>query len=682
MLQTSFCFLHLDQLRSNRLGKHLICISLGLCFNHLNVSFRLSLDLISFCLSQSGLLIQLCNLCILLCLLLCANLLHQGIVRLCVNNQRGGNIDTIFCGQLLIQIVGNCSINTCTVIGINLHNTELRSNFLDISNNIILDLTLHQALSVHIQYVDKGAKAVDPTTRIDNPISIPTYESTISTDFTFKGWDTELAPAFSNETVTAVYTESVRKYHVRYMNHGNILQDTEAPYGSLVLYDGDIPSYTAEETAFKFYLFSGWDKGGYVNGEKDINAVFDSCAYTTGYFDGKELRNLRPVEIYTMNQVGIANQVVEDKDDITIRMGNDFTYDDIVENVIVSRETAFNGSNYIDTGIKLLNEDRDWVIAVDYSMAGSNNRNSTLMQCYETNGTNGFRLWANGLAKVSWGTGSTDGASFDTRDMLVLRHIKGENSIHIYCANCYGDNINYVEIAKNRLTKTDATLVLGCAKADDGAYENFATGVIYWAKLWYADLGDAACRQLAAWTHEEFEFEACGFKRYYLSNSSKRSSLTFLQKTTLGKKMALSQASSNENGWGGTTVRTYLDSRIVKALPIGWQQLIKQVKVPSSAGGTSTDIVTADSYFFIPSAIEVDPTMTTEPYVNEGDSISFMTTNESRACTDLDGNKTNYWTRSPFISYRNYFYSVSETGNLYGYLFPSDQAGIRLMFCV
>lgn len=176
-------------------------------------------------------------------------------------------------------------------------------------------------------------------------------------------------------------------------------------------------------------------------------------------------------------------------------------------------------------------------------MAGSNSRNSTLMQCYETNGTNGFRLWANGLAKVSWGTGSTDGASFDTRDMLVLRHIKGENSIHIYCANCYGDNINYVEIAKNRLTKTDATLVLGCAKADDGAYENFATGVIYWAKLWYADLGDAACRQLAAWTHEEFEFEACGFKRYYLSNSSKRN-ITF---SNIGNTNT-----SNKISWSGS----------------------------------------------------------------------------------------------------------------------------------
>ena len=149
MLQTSFCFLHLNQLRSDRLGKHLICISLGLCFNHLNVSFRLCLNLISLRLSQSGLLIQLCNLCVLLCLLLCANLLHQGIIRLCIHNQSRGNIDSILCGQLLIQIVGDCSIHTCSIIGINLHDTELRSNFLDVSNNIVLNLALHQALTVH-----------------------------------------------------------------------------------------------------------------------------------------------------------------------------------------------------------------------------------------------------------------------------------------------------------------------------------------------------------------------------------------------------------------------------------------------------------------------------------------------------------------------------------------------------
>lgn len=532
------------------------------------------------------------------------------------------------------------------------------------------------------QYVDKGSKAVDPTKRTDNQIPTPTLESTVSTDFTFKGWDTEFTAAFSNATVTAVYTESVRKYRVRYMNHGAVLQDTTAPYGTLVLYDGDIPSYTAEETAFKFYLFSGWDKGGYVNGDKDINAVYDSCAYTSGYFDGKELNTLRPVEIYAMIQVGIANQAIEDKDDITIQMGNDFTYDDIEEKVFISSETVFDGTNHIDTGETIMSEDRDWTLAVDYRMGGSNARNATLMQCFETNGTNGFKLWSNNVSKIAWGSGSTDGASFGTRDMLVLRHIKGETGLRVYCANCYAEEIKYAEIARSRTTTTNATLVFGCSKADDGEYENFAKGTVYWAKLWYADLGDAACRQLAAWTHEDFGYYACGFKRYYLSNSSKRSSISFIQKTTLGQKMALSTNSSNKDGWAGATLRTYLDTRLVKALPIGWQQLIKQVKVPSSTGSQSTDIVTANSYFFIPSAIELDPNQTDEPYVNEGDTISFFTDNASRVCLDLEGNKTNYWTRSPFVTYSQYFYSVNETGSLYGFLFPSDAAGIRTMFCV
>lgn len=112
-----------------------------------------------------------------------------------------------------------------------------------------------------IQYIDKGGKAVDPVTRKENPIPTPTTESTISTDFTFSGWDTEFTTVFSNQTVTALYTESVRKYTVRYMNRGAVLQETVAPYGSMVLYTGDTPTYTSEETAFKYYLFSSWDKG-------------------------------------------------------------------------------------------------------------------------------------------------------------------------------------------------------------------------------------------------------------------------------------------------------------------------------------------------------------------------------------------------------------------------------------
>mgnify|MGYP002699999733 CR=1 FL=1 len=227
-----------------------------------------------------------------------------------------------------------------------------------------------------VQYIDKGDKAVDPVTRKENPIKTPTAESTISTDFTFSGWDTEFVAVFSNQTITATYTESVRKYTVRYMNRGAVLKETVAPYGSMVLYDDDTPTYTSEESAFKYYLFSGWDKGGYVTGDKDINAVYDSCEYSSTYFDGKEIGQLRPVEIYAMNKVGVEQNVATPKDEISIKLGNDFSYEDITEKTIISEPQVFDGKNYIDTNLKLFEEDRDFVLAVDYKMDITNANNT------------------------------------------------------------------------------------------------------------------------------------------------------------------------------------------------------------------------------------------------------------------------------------------------------------------
>ena len=80
-----------------------------------------------------------------------------------------------------------------------------------------------------VQYIDKGGKAVDPVTRAEKPIPKPTKKSTVSTDFTYAGWDTEFVTVFTNQTVTAKYTESVRKYTVRYLNNGAEKQKTVAP---------------------------------------------------------------------------------------------------------------------------------------------------------------------------------------------------------------------------------------------------------------------------------------------------------------------------------------------------------------------------------------------------------------------------------------------------------------------
>jgi len=117
-----------------------------------------------------------------------------------------------------------------------------------------------------VQYVDKGGSAVDPITREDSPISTPTKESTISTDFTFAGWDKTFNSIFDNLEVIATYSESVRSYTITYKSKGEIVQKSTGLYGENVPYTGDIPTYTLEESAYAYYLFTGWDKSGIIDG--------------------------------------------------------------------------------------------------------------------------------------------------------------------------------------------------------------------------------------------------------------------------------------------------------------------------------------------------------------------------------------------------------------------------------
>lgn len=534
-----------------------------------------------------------------------------------------------------------------------------------------------------VQYVDKGEKPVDPIKRAENPITTPTKQSSVSTDYTFSGWDSQLIPIFANLTITATYAESLRKYTVRYLSRGNVLLEETAPYGSTVLYSGDTPSYTAEESAYKYYLFTGWDKSGFVNGNKDINATYDSCEYNAGYFDGKDLSELRPVEIYAMTQVGIETQHITLKDTLSFELGHDYSFNDIEASVIIDKQLRFTGDNYLDTGIALFDEDRDFVLAIDYAFDTSSAQSSVIAQCFQHDGVQGFRAWINGSPKISWGTSSSNLSSVDKREMLVIRHIKGENGIHIYTSNLSGNESLYVELSKTRPTLTSATLILGCGKADDGVYENYAVGSVFWSKIWYADLGDKACRNIAAWTHETMEFEVCGFKNYYLSeNSSKRSSLTLLAKHLLSVNKQLSNSSVNTGGWAECKLNDYLNTRLFNALPIQWQQLIKQVKVNSSVGDKSMDVSPSDCYIFIPAVYEVDPSMTAEPYCYEGVPIPYLTTNESRICNYDNGEAHSYWLRSPNIAYASYFYRVEDTGSLSGYYYGYMEDGIRIMFSI
>ena len=525
-----------------------------------------------------------------------------------------------------------------------------------------------------VQYVDAESLPIDPITREKDPISVPTKASTISTTYEYAGWDSKFIPVWSDQVIKATYTEKTREYTVQYVSNNSVLQTSTAPYGSMVSYNGETPTYTSGEAARKYYLFDSWDKSGYVDGDKTINAIFDSCQYADQYFEGRELSTLRPVELYMMTKLNAAGIIsmadyIGTKDALTIQLGSDISCSDIEEQVLIENTMVFNGTNHLDTGIKLLAEDRSFVLAIDYKMDTESSNGSVLAQCFSGLDTSGFQLAYNGGVKLAWGSSSMSPSAVSNREMLVVRHIKGESGLHVYASNVKANTPLYASLSGAHNMAHNVSLVFGCNKLEDGSYEQHGMGTIYWSKVWYADLGDETCRQLAYWPHESLTLEACcetngSLKRNYLSdNSGMRSSVTFIASTVLSQPMVMdASSSSNSGGWKTYSLNKYLNNRLYYAFANQWRQLIKQVKVKSSVGNKSTEISSSDCYIFVPSISELYSGVSGEPYASEGTLISHFSSNASRICYTSDGMAVQYWTRSPNVGYTNYVHRISENG--------------------
>lgn len=538
---------------------------------------------------------------------------------------------------------------------------------------------------LEVQYVDKGEDAIDPTTREDNPIS-PTIPSTISHDYTFSKWDVSLKSIFSDRTITAVYTESLRKYQIKYVSKGTVLPGypKEGYYGDNIIYTGKTPTYTGEESGYKYYLFNRWDKSGFLtgdfdeNGVKTVNAIYDSFEYRDNAFVNKELEDMSPVEIYAMNQLGLAKDVITDKDAYTFSLGNDFNYDDVESKEIISEKMSFDGTNYYDTNIQLFDIDKDFVLAIDYRFTNSV-ANSVLAQCYQGSGTIGFKLQYNNEVQLKWGANTTDLTSVNEREMVVIRHKKGDTNLYIYNSNLGKDSVEIVSLASKEFTTT-STLVFGCEKQTSTIFTNYATGEIYWAKLWYADLGEEACKQLAIWTHESITLEACGFNRYYLSdNPDGMCNFSMLASHLLERTRTWNDSNTNVGGWAESKLNAYLNSRFYEAIPTQIKLLLKQVRIGSSVGNKSNDITWSDCYVAIPSVKEVDSTRNQEPYNSEGLSISYLTTSDTRKRSMPNGDYEKYWLRSPSTSFANYIWRVETSGSTESITNATEVLGILIL---
>ena len=122
---------------------------------------------------------------------------------------------------------------------------------------------------LNTQTVRQYGSAVNPVTA--GLISTPTKESTIDTVYTFIGWDVAFNYILGDLTVTAVFSETVRTYTVRFYNGSSLLQtDTVEAYGSTAYRGEELVSSTGA-------IWMGWDQPtNSVTSDMDVYALFVS----------------------------------------------------------------------------------------------------------------------------------------------------------------------------------------------------------------------------------------------------------------------------------------------------------------------------------------------------------------------------------------------------------------------
>ena len=542
----------------------------------------------------------------------------------------------------------------------------------------------------YTQWVDQGAKAYDPIKA--GEVDTPTIPSTEQYNYTFTKWDGIEQDVLTDITVTATYSSKIRTYLVRWFKQPGVLlkQLDNVEYGSCVEYGDKNPTMTENEGSKIYNIFTGWDKStGFISGNIDVYAKWATANNLPPA--GTQSYNMTPVQIYAVSRAKQADQYFADKDYIDVKMGNDVSFSN-VEEFTLGEELYFDKTDekVVDTGIKLFGEnDTSFTIAIDFEF-GDNDRDATLLSCFEYDGSEGFRLRYNGSnPELQWGNINETVGVGKQRDMLVIRHIKGTNSLHVYSFNggarvtgVYADNIKYTEITRSRETSTEATIMLGAFKfLHNNVLDDNGQGYIHWAKVWLEDLGDPVARQLVAWPHETWRFNYYSSEYRSSEDSSRKTGASFVSENLLSLSHRMNADNSNVGGWDKSEMRTFCNNRIYKGFSIEWKSIIGQFKIPTSEGNRSNNIIESNDYIYLPSYVELTGIQDT-PYLNEGNHISFFTTSASRAKTQ-NGLGKEWWSRSPIIGYANYFVSVTNTGDCgNSYITTNSASGICPCFSV
>lgn len=483
----------------------------------------------------------------------------------------------------------------------------------------------------------------------------------------------------TNMAYYATYSAQPREFIVNWYKDNTeqeILYTIPVYYNSEAIYGGVMPTVDTINQNSVYRIFSGWDiSTGKVTSNLKVHGLWQTSNNASSISQlmadpNSELSSLNEADLYAYSrlyknrsiQPTIGNYHLDDT--INITMGNDFDFEGIESDTIVdlsspkfidamsnySNVIVYNGENN-NKLITPFKNNKPFVLAIDFRFNNDMERStdthgSTLVSCYSQIGDtyNGFKLSysnSNSGPIITWGTSSTQVTDNSTnsvkvggytthftREMVVLRYpADGTGSLYVYHTYNSTDagQFNSTVITKELIKATDTIinnpLIFGARSYVNGFASDPGAGTIYWAKIWYDDLGPTVCKQIASWPRENIKLKLCSF---YSSDSStniypiyssdvtgevKYASMSFMMNSALedkGYSVYTNYSNNSTEGWKTNPMNAFLNGRFYNSIPIKWRSIImstplKTYKLTSNNNSsTNFEQTWTDSYIYLP----------------------------------------------------------------------------------
>lgn len=188
----------------------------------------------------------------------------------------------------------------------------------------------------------------------------------------------------------------------------------------------------------------------------------------------------------------------------------------------------------------------------------------------------------------------------------------------------------------------------------------------------YFRVGDRVkiCVNTALFSDTEIELKVYGFRHFKLVGQEDFAQVVFGMTSLMNGTHQMNPVTDNTGGWPAMPLRNYLNDNVFPTLPIHWQSMIKSVRVLSSKGNSSSEIVCSEDKLFLFSASELGYTVTATPYVQEIEegaetiALPIFTDDASRIKKRFNGTGSvaTWWLRSPNSASRNAVHIVQLSG--------------------